>query len=196
MLHYAVVALTDLGDSIVTLPLAVLVLIWLLVWGNRRAALAWLGALILCGGITAVLKIYFVACPVPLVRLDSPSGHTSMTFYVYGGLTLITAARLETWRRDAMLALGALFILAMAVSRAVLHFHSVSEVIIGLIIGGGALALFWHGCRGLAAAAKPVWPLWLATLVPILVLGGRSAGVENLLHRIAMHLHATVNFCV
>lgn len=196
MFHQAAVALTDLGDSIITLPLAGLVLIWLLVWGSRRAALAWLGALIVCGGITAALKIYFNACPVPLVRLDSPSGHSSMTFYVYGGLTLITAARLETWRRDTMLALGALFVLAMAMSRAVLHFHSISEVILGLIVGGGALALFWRAGRGLVAARRPIWPLWLAALAPIVLLGGRSASVEDLLHRIATHLHAAVNFCV
>jgi membrane-associated phospholipid phosphatase len=196
MLHYAVAALTDLGDSIITLPLAGLVLIWLLAWGSRRAALAWLVTLILCGGVTAALKIYFTACPVSAIALDSPSGHTSMTTFVYGGLTLITAARLETWRRDAMRALGAAFILLMAVSRAVLHFHSVSEAIIGVIIGGGALALFWRATRGLGAPARPVWPLWLAALVPIVFLSGRSASVEDLLHRIAMHLHATVNFCV
>lgn len=190
-------ALNELGDSIITLPLAALVLIWLGVSGSRRAAMAWLVALILCGGVTAALKIYFIACPVALISLDSPSGHTSMTCYVYGGLALITTAHAQTWRRDIVAALGALFVLAMAASRVVLHAHSLSEVIFGLVIGGAALALFWRAGRPIEAAVKrPVWPLWLAALVPVVLLSGRSASVEDLLHRLAAHLHAAVNFCV
>jgi membrane-associated phospholipid phosphatase len=196
MLHFAATALTDLGDSIITLPLAALVLIWLAVSSNRRTALAWLGALILCGGVTAVLKIYFTACPISAISLDSPSGHTSMTTFVYGGLALLTAAQLRNPTRDAVVALGVAFIAAMAVSRAALHFHSTSEAIFGIVIGGSALALFWHRARGLGGASRPVWPLWLAVLVPIILFGGHSASVEGLLHRIAVHLHAAVNFCV
>jgi membrane-associated phospholipid phosphatase len=196
MLHSFLHALTNLGDSIVTLPIAAAVLAWLAIWGDRRAALAWLGALVACGAVTALLKIYFKACPVPGLELDSPSGHTSMSLYVYGGLTLITAGQYRQWRRHAVLALGALLILAIALSRAVLEYHSTLEVVIGLIIGTAALVLFWLLYRRRRPARMPVWPLWIAALLPIVFLSGRSISAEGLLHRIAIYIHAIVGFCV
>lgn len=196
MLHTFLQALTDLGDSIITLPIATFVLIWLAVWGDRRNALVWLAALIACGAVTAALKVYFKACPVPGLELDSPSGHTSMSLYVYGGLTLITAAQFRRWRRYAALTVGGLLILLIASSRAVLEYHSTLEVIIGLVIGAAALALFWLPYRGHRPARMPVSPLWVAALVPIAFLSGHSISAEGLLHRIALYLHGIVGFCV
>ncbi|HEY5211283.1 MAG TPA: phosphatase PAP2 family protein [Stellaceae bacterium] len=196
MIHSFLHALTNLGDSIITLPIAAVVLVWLAIWGDRRVALTWLTALIACGAVTAVLKIYFKACPVPGLELDSPSGHTSMSLFVYGGLTLITAGQFQHGRRHAVLALGGLLILAIALSRAVLEYHSVLEVVIGLIIGSATLTLFWMPYRRHRPARMPVWPLWVAALVPIAFLSGRSISAEGLLHRIAIYIHAIVGFCV
>jgi len=196
MLHPYLHALTNLGDSVITLPIAAAVLAWLAIWGDRRAALAWLGALLACGAVTAALKIYFKACPVPGLELDSPSGHTSMSLYVYGGLTLITAGQYRRWRRRAVLAAGGLLILAIALTRAVLEYHSTLEVVIGLAIGTAALALFWLAYRRRRPARMPVWPLWLVALLPIVLFSGRSLSAEGLLHRIAVYLHAIVGFCV
>jgi membrane-associated phospholipid phosphatase len=196
MLHPLLHALTDLGDSIITLPIAAFVLIWLAVWGDRRNALVWLAAAIACGAVTALLKIYFKACPLPGLELDSPSGHTSMSLYVYGGVTLITAAQFREWRRYAVLALGGLLILGIAASRAVLEYHSTLEVLIGLVIGTAALALFWFRYRRHRPARMPVWPLWIAALVPAAFLSGHSISAEDLLHRIALYLHGFVGFCV
>ena len=114
MIHFILHALTNLGDSIITLPIAAVVLVWLAIWGDRRSVLVWLAGLIACGAVTAALKIYFKACPVPGLELDSPSGHTSMSLYVYGGLTLITAGQFRQWRRHTVLVLGGVLILAIA----------------------------------------------------------------------------------
>jgi membrane-associated phospholipid phosphatase len=196
MLRTFLHALTDFGDSIITLPIAALVLIWFAIWGDRNARLVWLTGLIACGAMTATLKIYFKACPVPGLDLDSPSGHTSMSLYVYGGLILITAAQFAHWRRIGVLMLGGLFILGIALSRAVLEYHSKLEVAIGLVIGAAALALFWLPYRTHRPARMPVWPLWLAALVPIAFLSGRSISAEGLLFRIALYIHGFVGFCV
>lgn len=196
MLHSFLHALTNLGDSIITLPIAAFVLVWLGVWGDRRNALVWLVALVACAAVTAVLKIYFKACPIPGLELDSPSGHTSMSLYVYGGLTLITAAQFRHWRRHTVLALGTLFILLIALSRAVLEYHSKIEVVIGLIIGTATLTLFWMPYRRHRPKRMPVWPLWIAALVPIVILSGHSVSAEGLLHWIAFYLHGLVGFCV
>jgi membrane-associated phospholipid phosphatase len=189
-------ALTNLGDSIVTLPIAAFVLAWLLIWGDKRMGLVWLLGLFACAGVTAALKIYFKACPVPGLELDSPSGHTSMSLYIYGGLTLITAAQFRHWRRKSMLAAGGLLILTIAASRALLQYHSTLEVIIGLILGTAALSLFWLLYRRHRPQRMPVWPLWVAALVPIAFLNGQSLSAEGLLHRIALYIHAIVGFCV
>lgn len=160
-------ALTDLGDSVITLPIAAVVLVWLAIWGNRRIAVVWLVAVIACGAVTAALKIYFKACPLPGMALDSPSGHTSMSLFVYGGLILLTAARLRGWRRGLVAAAGTAFILAIAVSRVALDFHSTAEVVIGLGIGTVALAAFGAAFRRWRPARMPLWLLWLTVLVPI-----------------------------
>ena len=196
MLHGFLLALTNLGDSIITLPIGAAVLVWLAIWGDRRNALVWLGALFVCAGATAALKIYFKACPMTGIDLDSPSGHTSMSLYVYGGVALITAAQYRQWPRQTVLAIGALLILAIALSRAVLEYHSTMEVIVGLVIGTGALAAFWLLYRHHRPAAMPAWPLWVVALVPISALSGHSISAEGLLHRIAVYLHGLVSFCV
>ncbi len=196
MSHTVLHALTDLGDSIVTLPIAAAVLIWLAIWGGGRNALVWLAALFLCGGVTAALKIYFKACPVSGLDLDSPSGHTSMSVFVYGGVALVTAAQYRQWPRQAVLAIGAVLVVAIALTRAVLEYHSSAEVIVGLAIGTGALALFWLLYRHHRSAAMPAWPLWVAALLPIAFLSGHSLSPEGLLHRFAIYLHGVVAFCV
>jgi len=196
MLRTFLHTLTNFGDSIITLPIAALVLIWFAIWGDRNARLAWLAGVIACGAATATLKIYFKACPVAGLDLDSPSGHTSMSLYVYGGLTLITAAQVGHWRRTGALILGGLFILGIASSRALLEYHSKLEVAIGLVIGAAALALFWLPYRTHLPARMPVWPLWLAALVPIVFLSGRSVSAEGLLFQIALYIHGFVGFCV
>lgn len=196
MIHPILHALTNLGDSVITLPIAAAVLIWLAIWSHKRNALLWLGALFLCGGVTAALKIYFKACPVGGVDLDSPSGHTSMSVYVYGGVALITAAQYRQWPRQAVMAIGVALILAIALSRAVLEYHSTAEVIVGLVIGTGTLALFWLPYRHHRPAAMPAWPLWVVAAVPIVLLSGHSVSAEGLLSWIAARLHGIVAFCV
>jgi membrane-associated phospholipid phosphatase len=195
MSHSFLSALTGLGNSIVTLPIAAAVLVWLAIWLDRRAALAWLVALVACGAVTAAVKIYFHACPVPGVDLTSPSGHTSLSLFVYGGLFLVTGARWERWPRLGLLVLGALFILAIAVSRLVLEYHSRIEVVIGIAIGGAALALFWRSFRHLAPAPLPMWPIWLAALMPIVLLHTHQLPTESLLTRLALYLRTSVDFC-
>lgn len=55
-------AATDFGDTAVLMPLAALMLLWLLL-GNLRSA-AWWGASVgFCVGLTALLKIFFIGCP-------------------------------------------------------------------------------------------------------------------------------------
>jgi membrane-associated phospholipid phosphatase len=193
---YSLHALTNLGDSVITLPVAAVLLVWLAIWGNRRVALAWLFALIACGAVTAALKIYFKACPVPGLELSTPSGHTSMSLFVYGGLTLVTAAQTRTGARVAISIVGGLFVAAIAVSRVVLDYHSSAEVVIGVGIGLAALFLFGERFLRHPHVRTTLWPLWIAVLVPIVVLDGRQLSNESLLGQIALYIRNVIDFCV
>ncbi|MGH6991353.1 MAG: phosphatase PAP2 family protein [Stellaceae bacterium] len=194
-MHSDIVTFTSLGNSVVTLPIAVAILVWLYLWLGRKVALAWLIALLVCGAVTAVLKIYFHACPVRVIDLVSPSGHTSLSFFVYGGLVLITGARWPVWPKLALWLVGAAFVLAIAISRLVLDDHSRIEVVIGLAVGGTALLLFWRVFRQMRWRAMPIWPIWVVALVPIVVLHTHNLPTESLLTRLALYLRGTVDFC-
>jgi hypothetical protein len=70
-------ALTGFGDTAVLLPLAIVMLLWLLSMGCSRGAAWWASAVALCLGITAALKVSSYECPL-MPDLHSPSGHTSL----------------------------------------------------------------------------------------------------------------------
>jgi len=187
--------LTNFGDAMVVLPVAAVTLAWLTrVAGGRTAAL-WCGALLLCGGGTALLKIYFGTCTAPLESLNSPSGHASMSTLVYGSLALIVGAEAAPWQRFAAAALGAAAIVGIALSRIVLGAHSMAEVALGLVIGAVALALFARRYLETRPAVRHIWPLVAAVALLILVLHGHSAHLEAVWRAVAGWLHNTAGLC-
>src|SRR5579871_1733888 len=132
---------TDLGNLAVLVPLALAMAVWLIRYQPRGAALAWLGALFVCGLVSALSKIVFYACP-PIENLVSPSGHTSMSLVVYGGLGAICASQTGArWRAIPVAAVVGL-VATIALSRVVLHFHSETEILVGSIIGVASLTVF------------------------------------------------------
>jgi hypothetical protein len=52
--------LTGFGDAALLLPLAATILLWLLLSGATRAAIWWTFSVVVCIGVTAVSKIFFV----------------------------------------------------------------------------------------------------------------------------------------
>jgi membrane-associated phospholipid phosphatase len=183
--------LTDFGDLAVLAPMSAAIGGWLLIVQARRVAFWWVVALGLCAGGTTLLKMVFYACP-PVPELISPSGHTSMATLVYGAVVIVFSAEAARSSRFLVAAGGLLLILAVAVSRAILGFHSIPEVVLGSILGLIALAVFgrayFHdkpggrGLRGLMAV--------LATLM--VLLHGQDLAAESLLRRMVsgMNLHS------
>jgi membrane-associated phospholipid phosphatase len=174
------VALTDLGDLAVLLPLATAMLAWLLLY-SARAAPRWVLALGSCVGLTALLKIAFYACP-PAGDMHSPSGHTGLSTLVYGALTLVAAIAWSGVRRVLVIGGGTVLILAIGVSRLLLDAHSVAEVSLGLLIGTVSLDAFSQ--KYLKMPNMKVWPLLLAAAVLVTTFHGNELHAEQFLQRI------------
>jgi membrane-associated phospholipid phosphatase len=174
------VALTDFGDLAVLLPLAAATLAWLLLY-SARAAPRWVLALGSCGGLTALLKIVFYACP-PADDMHSPSGHAGLSALVYGAITLVAAIAWPGVRRVLVIGGCTGLILAIGLSRLLLDAHSVAEVSLGLLVGTVSLAAFSQ--KYLRLPNMKVWPLLVAATVLVTMLHGHELHAEQFLHRI------------
>lgn len=181
-------AITDCGDLAILLPVAGVLTVWAALIRSRTIFIWWLVALALCVGGTGLLKIYFFACP-PLSDLHSPSGHTSFSTLIYGTLTLAVASSFEGWRRWMAALAGALFILAIAVSRIIVHAHSIPEVILGSILGVMALSLLIVAYRRDMPAKTYLAPLITISAMLVVLLNGHEVRAEELLHHIAIYLN-------
>jgi membrane-associated phospholipid phosphatase len=187
--------LTDLGDLAVLLPLAAVLLLWLLAQRQKRASLGWALAVVFCIGVTAVLKIYFSVCALSSAP-QGPSGHTSFSMLVYGGIALVLAAQSTGWRRRLALAGAAGLISGIAISRIVLGAHSQLEIALGMAIGSIALAVFaWAYCS-CGPAELAVRPLVVVLVLLAALLNGQELRAEEMLHAIGRCLHFDVRACV
>ena len=179
--------ITDFGDLAVTLPIAAMILVWLLRSAESRLlAGAWALAVVMCGGAIGLLKVYFSACSTSIV--ENPSGHVGMSTLVYGGLALMVAVR---WRRTAVpvTAAGLGIIAAIAVSRVMLGAHDTAEVLVGLAVGAAALAIF---AKALIQdlPVVPAKPILASVVLIIVLLHGQQVQAEQLIRTIGSYLHA------
>jgi membrane-associated phospholipid phosphatase len=184
----ALSAITDFGDLALAVPLTAIMLLWLIAARSEIGAAWWIAAVALCAGGTALLKIYFFACP-PTPELHSPSGHTSLSTLIYGALAVVIALAAQGWwRRLFILGAGASLILAIAASRVALSAHSTIEVALGLGIGAAALSAFaWGYLRD--PPARPRLPaLLLAVVVTMAVLHGSNLRAEEILHALGTYI--------
>jgi membrane-associated phospholipid phosphatase len=186
--------LTDLGDLAVLLPLAGLMLLWLVTLRPRSVAGYWATAVMLCVGLTGLSKIYFFACS-PDRDLVSPSGHTSFSMLVYGSIALIVAAEGSGWLRGATLGAGTALIAGIAGSRLILGVHSLPEIALGMVIGFAALAVFAWGYLRQKPVTVPLRPLVLAAALLMAFLHGHELRAEEMLHAISAYLRIGSVFC-
>lgn len=189
------ILLTDFGDLAVLLPLAGVMLLWLLVQRQRKGLLAWAVAVGLCTGVTAVLKIYFSVCALS-PALQSPSGHTSFSMLVYGGIALVIAAERTGWQRFVVLGGSIGLIGGIAGSRIILGAHSPLEVVLGIVIGSIAVAVFAWGYLSHKPTGRSIRPLMLALVLVIVLLHGHELHAEEMLHAIGRYLHVGGMGCV
>jgi undecaprenyl-diphosphatase len=173
----ALVAITELGDSVVNIVVFGAVLIVLLVKRCYRSAGFW--ALAVLGGLLGVqLLKWAIHLPRPVAIYQGasaygfPSGHTTMSVILYGFLAILLAKRLAgTWRWGGVS--GAVAVsFVIGTSRLYLGAHWLSDVLGGLLIGTS-----WAALLGVAYVKSPpeIVPrrlLGLVVIVVVVIAGG------------------------
>jgi membrane-associated phospholipid phosphatase len=188
---------TDFGDSAITVPLSLLVLAFLGMAGQRRVVLAWVVAIGAAAVVIGALKLVFGACGsvITSAHIVSPSGHTAMSTAVYGSLALLIGGRFSPRYRRALALAAAIVIVGIGWSRVVLHDHSRAEILVGFLVGAGALALFRAMLGRDAAPPLPLKWLLLCGVVLIAVMHGTRWMVEPVVHRMAWDFRLALPWC-
>lgn len=170
------IAVTELGDGRVVLPVVLAVLLWLMILRAWRAAAYWLGALGVAGGLTLALKAG-LKFPRPAQLYEGasafafPSAHVVMSTVVFGFLGILIARGTQSvWRWGAVGGI-VLLIFLIALSRLYLGAHWLSDV-----IGGLAFGVIWLALSGIAythhlAPRVPAFGLASVALAALLIAG-------------------------
>lgn len=191
--------ITHLGDSALLIPATIVVALYLVVCGFHRLAGAWMVGIVGAMAVTFAAKIgfYIATCGSRSGDMDimSPSGHTSFSFAFYGGLAVLLANGRSDWARRGSIAAGFLLALLIGLSRILLRVHTVTEVIVGIVIGGAAVAFFafLHGRAG----RPDVRALPLAVLVAVTaaLLHGVLLDAEPRIRYLAEWLRLSIGVC-
>jgi len=191
------VLVTDCGDAAVTLPLALLTLVFLVASRERRLAIVWVLTIGGCAMTIGALKLAFAACGHPLtpLEIESPSGHTAMSTAVYLSLALLVGAALAPAVRAALFGGAGLLVAVIAVSRLTLDMHDMSEVAIGLAVGLAAVGGFGATLRRQPAPAVPALWLGLGALGVVVVMHGTRLMIEPAVHRLAGTFRLVLPWC-
>ena len=189
--------ITDFGDSAVTVPLALLILIFLFAAGASRLALGWVRAIGGCAVIIGGLKLIFGACghELTFVHIVSPSGHTAMSTAIYGSLALLIGQRLPPAQRRTILIAAAIAVVGIALSRVALHDHSRSEIAVGFLVGVWAVVSFRGTLLRHAAPALPLGWILLSGGILVAVMHGTRWMIEPAVHRLAWDFRLDLPFC-
>lgn len=183
-------ALSDFADQAIAGPVEISVFLILLLAGRRKDALAWAAVMVVAPTLILLLKLWCERCGVPHQRiLYSPSGHTMGGTLVYGGLLALLC------RNGWVVFLGACVLaIGFGVTRVLLQVHTVPEVIVGGLIGVGAVMIL-H--RLLGQSRNPLSPQTaFFSIAAALVIGfalhgyrlGAEAWIEKMSHILGEYL--------
>jgi membrane-associated phospholipid phosphatase len=166
--------ITFLGDSVVLLPMAFIIAVWLVGNGSRRLAIFWCELLGVALFIVVASKIAFIGWGIGIQSLNFTgfSGHATRAIAV---LPIVPFVLLQHARPQIRISatLAAIFLaILICVSRVAVGAHSVSEVIAGAALGGLVGIIFVRLARG---NLPPIRHRWLIALSLLSMLGTSHA---------------------
>jgi len=171
------IAITELGDTIVVVVVTIIVFLWLAWRRAWRTAAYWLVAVAGASALNTAIKVALHrARPGELLYSGSsafsfPSGHSTANVVLYGFLAFLVVREIRpAWRLSVALGAATLIFL-IAFSRLYLGAHWFSDVIGGLAFGSAWLAVL--GLSYLRRQAERIEPGGLLALgCAALVLAG------------------------
>ncbi|WP_420992893.1 phosphatase PAP2 family protein [Cupriavidus sp. 30B13] len=173
-LDTAMVAITELGGARVSVTVAVTVFAWL-AWRRAWVAAAyWVGALLGARACVMVLKLALARSrPASiyggLESFSFPSGHASSSMVTYGFLAFLLCLR-QPWRvRMPVVALTAVAVALICLSRLYLGMHWLSDVLAGCALGFAWIVLLGAAYATLHAPER-LAPLRLGAAAAVAVL--------------------------
>jgi membrane-associated phospholipid phosphatase len=181
---------TKLADTNVMMPLAFLLAAWLCCLRRWREAASWL--LLFCGGlgIVAATKIAYIGWGIGIASMDFTgiSGHAMRAAAVAPVMSFLA---LQSRTRSAIIVTllsSIAFGIAIAISRLILHQHSPSEVLSGLLLGSAVAIGFlaWPQYHRIMP-----WNAALAAVCVFIAFAGlmaKPAPTERWIERVALYL--------
>ena len=154
------ITITELGDTVVVVAVAMAVLGWLLWKRAWRTAGYWLGATAGAMALNTAIKVALHrARPGELLYsgwsvFSFPSDHSTFNIVLYGFLAFLIARQLRPVWRVPVILTAALFVLLVAFSRLYLGAHWLSDV-----VGGLAFGTAWLAALGFFYLRKPSEPI-------------------------------------
>src|SRR5579862_9563925 len=145
--HPVLTMISDLGDSAVMVPVALVVAAELLWTGQRRTAWILIAAAAVAAGDIGLIKIAFIGCGMRLMSMEivSPSGHAALSAAILLSLSAIVNHSLRGALRYVPPVIALILIVSIAATRVVLGMHTVDEVVIGggfgTIVGAAAYTM-------------------------------------------------------
>ncbi len=184
--------LTYFGDSMLLIPTAVIIAL-VLPWksSSQRTVWYWLLAFGLAGLLVSLSKIMFLGFGIGSARFNFTgfSGHSAMSSTLWPVMMWLISGRWSTFWRAVTIAIGYAIPLMVGFSRLVIHAHSVSEVLAGLLLGFTLSSAFLISQRRTVLKGFSALQVGVAFLVPLLLLGhGRVATTQQFLERLSVKL--------
>jgi membrane-associated phospholipid phosphatase len=143
--------ITSVADTVVTLPAAATIAVWLIAGRAQRMALWWC-LLFICGlAVVVATKIAFIGWGMGISSLDfmGMSGHAMRATAVFPVIFYLVLQRSPAVVSASGVMFGILIGVLVGVSRVALNVHSVSEAVAGCAIGVAvSLGFIWMS-RGL-----------------------------------------------
>jgi membrane-associated phospholipid phosphatase len=182
---------TRLGEAQIALPVLVASMLWLMLrHGNLRLVTWWLCFLAAAALLTLGTKVAFIGWGVGFAALDftGVSGHTMFASVVYPLLACLLFTELPPHQRRGAVWAGVALALVVGISRVMVHAHSVSEVVAGLLVGGAASAAALTLARH-PVASVPFWvPLGVALWLVITPVTAPEAQTHGMVTRLSLAL--------
>ena len=174
------------GDAGFVLPASGGLAVALWAAGDRRAAVAFLAAIAVCGVAATFAKIFSMAFGPP--PLHSPSGHAALAAAFFLPLSAIFMRVREKWIGILAAALCAAAAVLVAIGRVAQGAHTEAEAFAGFFIGLAAFGVFLCGAPARLSISAPALVILFAAAVALQAYTGLSIEVEGPLERIATRL--------